>query len=104
MKRLLNISGSEIKILHLLKKSPMTSKELSKALKKNISTVNRYLNKLIDYGFVYKSSRCCTPKRGRYFVYYLQDEHTLMEAVNKNVEEIQKNARKFFDKLFSKEI
>ncbi len=104
MKRLLNISDSEIKILHLLKKGPMTSKDVSRVLKKNISTVNRYLNKLIDYGFVYKTSKCCTPKRGRYFVYYLQDEQTLMKAVERNVEEIRRNAKKFFDELFSKEI
>ncbi len=97
---ILGMNSVEIKILKILKRHSTTAQKISSALGKNISTVNRYLNDLISKGFVYKVSKCCTPQRGRYFVYHLNDKKTILDNLDRRIDNFRNDAHEFVEKLF----
>ncbi len=99
IKRILELNDSEIKIIKLLKKKSYTSEQLSSVLNKDISTVNRYLNDLLRKRLIYKISKCCTPQRGRYFVYFLNSNREINNFVDKRLEEIKKEIFKFLETI-----
>ncbi len=99
-RELLGINDVEMKIIEILRKGPNTSKKISTRLRRDISTTNRYLNSLISKGFVTKVSKCCTPKKGRYFVYYLRPKEEVKAEMQKRVAELEKKINGFIDSLY----
>jgi len=101
IKKILNLNNIEIKIMNILKNGSSTSKKLSIKLKKDVSIINRYLNDLISKGLVYKISKCCTPNKGRYYIYSLKSKKDLKSFEKSKINEIKTEIDKFLKSFYN---
>ena len=67
--------------------SARCTEEISKALNKDKSTIQRVLGRLVIVGIVVRKSVClCNGKRGRFFAYVRVDDETLKQILRKKIQ------------------
>ena len=92
-----NLSGSEIDILMHLCDSPGTPKEVSDAVEKDRSTVQRYLSNLMKTGLVDRE-RVEKEGKGRSFRYSV-DKEALRENVKEALEDWYEDRKDLIDQI-----
>jgi predicted transcriptional regulator len=92
-----NLSGSEIDILMHLCDSPGTPKEVSDAVEKDRSTVQRYLSNLMKTGLIDRQ-RVEKEGKGRSFMYSV-DRDALNENVKDELEDWYEDRKDLIDQI-----
>jgi predicted transcriptional regulator len=92
-----NLSGSEIDVLMHLCDSPGTPKEVSADIKKDRSTVQRYLSNLMKTGLVDRE-RVEKEGKGRSFRYSV-DKEALRENVKEALEDWYEDRKGLIDQI-----
>jgi predicted transcriptional regulator len=87
LKVLYNLSGSETAVLYYLCDNEAKASEIADELGKDRSTVQRYLSKLRSTGLLERESVVEEEKKGRSYVYSVQDREEMKEKIRERMKE-----------------
>ena len=87
LKVLYNLSSSETEVMYYLCSNDARATEIAEELGKDRSTVQRYLSKLRTAGLVKRESKVEEGKRGRYYIYSIEDREELKQKIRDRMDE-----------------
>jgi len=96
---LFNIGDNEIEIYRMLIDGGKKVDEIGEMIKRDRSTVQRCLKKLIDCGMVKREKRIIKNGGGYYYVYIGVSPSELKEFLNECIDEWQEEMKKAIEKL-----
>lgn len=99
LKVLYNLSGSETEVLYYLCDNEAKASEIADELGKDRSTVQRYLSKLRSTGLLQRESIVKEGKKGRSYVYRVQDREKMKEKIRERMNEWEAEKMEVLEEL-----
>jgi len=99
LKVLYNLSSSETEVLYFLCDNEARASEIAEQLGKDRSTIQRYLSKLRTTGLLERESIVDEGKKGRYYVYTVQDKEEMKEEIKQRLNEWQEEKVKVLNEM-----
>lgn len=99
LKVLYNLSGSETEVLYYLCDNEAKASEIADELGKDRSTVQRYLSKLRSTGLLERESVVEEGKKGRSYIYSVQDREEMKEKIRERMKEWEDEKMEVLDSL-----
>lgn len=99
LKVLYNLSGSESEVMYYLCNNEARATEIADELSKDRSTVQRYLSKLQSTGLVQRESKVEDGKKGRYYIYRIQDKKKMKEEVKQRMKQWEKEKMEVLEEI-----